>query len=139
MALVKSGFSGGDFFRPKDHLTAKAILIEPCSVRKSVNKFGAEQNYVTADISIFPDTPSLETGTPIVQLNATIGGGVLANDMAERIGDACIVQLAERENKKGTHPLVVGLDVDLAVAEAVEVYYNKREAKAEADLPDFLS
>lgn len=139
MALVKSGFSGGGFFRPKEYLQAKALLVEPISSAKRVNKYGAEQDHTTCDITVFTTEEQL-TGkaAPEVLTGVTIGGGVLATDMAGRIGTACIIKLAEAENKKGSVPLVVARDVDLAVGEAVEVYYNNREEARAAATPDFL-
>ena len=139
MALKRNGFTSGGFFTAKNYLQAKALLIEPKKAYQGAGYKGiGTRLYVQADVTVFADEESLTSGTPTEILLGVSINGVLADELEDKIGDAYPMTLASKENKKGDKPLTVPQDVDLAVGEAIEVYYNAREAKADAEVPDFL-
>lgn len=152
MALAKKDAIGGNlppFFKPENHGSDLALLIEPLGVREGVpGKFGP-RDHVRAKVSAFRTQESLDKGQPSLEGVFEINATVLARDLKEllenarKAGDsspALIATLNHYQPKGGGNKSWVfrqPTDVDYDKAAA---YYEAREAKMRAalsDVPDF--
>ena len=144
MALKTSGYSGsnggGDFFKPKEHLDHVALLIEPTGHRQVTSKkFGNEDTYTDANIVLFPTKNHLlGTEEPIELGGVTIGGGVLARNMSEEVGNSCFGRLVQKPSDKGNPFQCLEAIGDPAAVEAIEKYLVKRDKAIEDAVPSYL-
>lgn len=134
---------GGSFFKPADHMTVLALLVEPKSIQKNV-----ENNYqgsishrdeVTADVTIFNTSEALATGVPTsIQKNSTFTHGMLTSTLERIMGGATVAVVRKVPTKRGEG--FAFRDVDSTVEGQVAVYYTNREAartEALANVPSF--
>jgi hypothetical protein len=140
--LIDIPVQGGGWFKPKDNLTAPAILVEVHSFDRQRPTPNGPKDSVLADVTVFKDGGALQAGTPEVTKGQRIEQTILARDLETIVGGATIVRLEQVPPKKpGAHPAWVWRPVtDSGVRTAVVDYANKREAAAEqavADAPDF--
>ncbi|MCX5236255.1 hypothetical protein OG824_13700 [Streptomyces prunicolor] len=133
---------GGGWFKPKDNISAVAILLEVHSYEAQRATPNGPKNSILADVTIFQDAASLQAGTAQVTKGQRIEQTILARDLESIVGGATIVRLEQiPPTKPGAHPAWVWRPVtDAAVRNAVVAYAEKRAATAEAalaDAPDF--
>jgi hypothetical protein len=140
--LIDIPVQGGGWFKPKDNLSAPAILLEVHSFERQRPTPNGPKDSVLADVTVFQDGAALQAGTPQVTKGQRIEQTILARDLETIVGGATIVRLEQVPPKKpGAHPAWVWRPVtDAAVRNAVVAYAEKREKAAEeavADAPDF--
>lgn len=145
MAFVKpSAVSGGQpFFKPKDHRSAHALLIEPTRIDRDVpNTYkGVTKNRdeVIADVTIFATEAELASGKPSTELkNAKITNSMLTRAAERVIGGAMAARLNMIDTQAGSG--YVFDDLNSADEGLVEKFYDAREAAVSAAVdaaPDF--
>jgi hypothetical protein len=140
--LIDIPVQGGGWFKPKDNLSAPAILLEVHSFERQRPTPNGPKDSVLADVTVFQDGGALQAGTPQVTKGQRIEQTILARDLETIVGGATIVRLEQVPPKKpGAHPAWVWRPVtDAGVRNAVVAYAEEREKAAEeavADAPDF--
>lgn len=138
-----SDLGGGGFFKPADHMTALALLIEPKTIEKNVpnthNGQTRNRDEVVADISVFENQAALDAGQPTNVLGKVkVVHGMLSRDLEKILGGAMVGTVTKIPTKAGSG--YVFRDVDPAVEAIVGEYYNTREkavAEALASAPSF--
>lgn len=128
--------AGGTFFDAKDHLDDRAILLEPKRIVEGVpDNFnpGETITVVYADLAIFPDKRSLEEGSPVVLLDASIKSTILVKDIVEKgwLNKKAIVRV---EKPKRAY---VWRAPEGEVVEAVKNYAIARDEQRAKDAEDF--
>lgn len=140
MALVDAPVGGGGFFKPENHATDLALLIDVKQFKPNQkNEYQgviSHRDEVVADISVFKTSESLKAGKPSEILKgATIAQQVLAANLADLVGSSTIVIV-----KKPKRAWVWDVPTFEGAKAAVADYYAKREAEtaaAVADAPSF--
>ncbi|MGW1040059.1 hypothetical protein [Streptomyces sp. NPDC002547] len=140
--LIDIPVQGGGWFKPANHSSAVAILVEVHSFERQRPTPNGPKDSALADVTVFGDASALQSGTPDVTKGQRIEQTILARDLETIVGGATIVRLEQVPPKKpGQHPAWVWRPVtDAAIRTAVVEYANKREKAAEeavADAPDF--
>lgn len=125
-----SSVAGGSYFKPKEHESAIAILIEPKSIQKDVPNtykgITSNRDEVTARITVFNDQAALSNGTPSAEFDsAKITHGMLARAAERVIGGAMVARLEMIETQRGAGWAFQ--DVDGEVEAKAGEYYTKRE------------
>ena len=143
MFVNPSNFGGGGFFKPKDHNTALAILIEPKSIDYEVeNNYEGQVTYrdeVTADISVFATQADLEAGTPEVLKSYRVTHAGLTKPLERMLKSEQTAMVATLTQWKGRAWIWNDL-TDKVRLKQVEAFYTKREqdvAEAIDAAPDF--
>lgn len=144
MSLVKtSDFVGGAYFKPADHMTDIALLVEPKSIERNVpNEYQGRvtnRDEVTADITVFANTGAIESGTPTeIIKGAKVVHGMLTETLSKMLGEASVAIVAKIPTKRGSG--FVWRDASPDATAKVAAYYEGRAAALEAalaDVPDF--
>lgn len=138
-----SDYRGGSFFKPKEHFTTLALLIEPKDIEKGVpNEYRGKttlRDEVLADITVFRNQGEIDRGEPSeVMKSAKVVHGMLTSTLEKILGGAMVATVTEIETQNGSG--YVFRDVDSETEAAVGAYYDKREAAIEEalnDVPDF--
>ncbi|MEV4642790.1 hypothetical protein AB0J80_36160 [Actinoplanes sp. NPDC049548] len=142
-----SSYAGGAFFKPADHMTDLAILVEPKRIdREQPNTYQGKTTYrdeVTADITVFRTSESLEKGEPSeVIKGARIAYGMLTSTLDKILkqgaGGAIVSVIRKVPTRNGAG--YVFRDVEGSVLAQVAACADKREAalaEAVASAPDF--
>ena len=135
------GAGGAGFFTPDDHVHAVAFAIEAKNFRADVPnpKYGNTRNITTADVTIFRNMDELQgNGDPLVLERVQITQTYLALDLEPFIGKVAVRKLAKVAGAPGQNPSWKWRKLDIAVAELVVAYLEKREAALEdVELPSF--
>ncbi|MEU4155675.1 hypothetical protein [Actinoplanes sp. NPDC026670] len=145
--VAPSSFAGGSVFKPKDHISDVAFLIEPKSIaRQQPNTYQGKTTYrdeVTADITVFRTLESLEKGVPDEVIKATRVVHGMLSDTLEKVlaagpDNAVAVRLDKVPTQSGAG--FVWRDLDAEKAGLVGAYAEKREEAikaAVAEAPSF--
>lgn len=125
------------YFKPLDHMTALALLVEPKSIARNVPSEykGTVRNRdeVVADISIFENSGDINAKKPSNILKSVkVVHGMLTQALEHFIPDgAIVVQVTKVDTKNGSG--YVFRDVtDAEVLGAAKAYYDGRTAAAAA-------
>lgn len=144
MALSKpSEYAGASFFKPKDHQTDIALLIEPKSIERNVPSTykGVTRNRdeVLADITVFSNQAALDKGEPTGELkNTKVTHGMLTSTLEKILGGAMAGVVTKIPTQAGEG--YVFRDVSPEDEAKVEAYIEAREKAVEealANTPDF--
>lgn len=139
MFAKPSDYAGASFFKPKEHQTALALLIEPKTIERGVpstyNNQTRVRDEVIADISVFDNQHDLQTATPSKILKSTkITHGMLTSTVEKILGGAMVATVTTTATQAGNG--YVFRDVDPATEAAVASYYTAR-SEAAASAPSF--
>lgn len=134
-----SDYAGASFFKPLNHMTALALLVEPKSIaRDQPNTYKGKttnRDEVIADISIFDNQADLDSNTPSSILKSTkVVHGMLTSTLEKILGGAMVAIVQEIPTQNGSG--YVFRDVDPATEGKVGTYYANR-AEAAASAPSF--
>ncbi|MGW3323864.1 hypothetical protein [Streptomyces virginiae] len=140
--LIDIPVQGGGWFKPKDNVNAVAILVEVHQFERQRPTQNGPKDSILADVTVFQDAGSLQSGSPQVTKGQRIEQTILARDLETIVGGATIVRLEQvPPSKPGAHPAWVWRPItDATVRTAVIAYAENREKAAEAALagaPDF--
>lgn len=138
-----SDLGGGAFFKPADHMTDLALLIEPKRIDRNVESTyqgtSRLRDEVTADITVFKTQESLDKGEPTEVLKSVkVVHGMLTGSLEKVIDGAMLGIIRKIPTKGGSGYAFRDPEAD---AEAkVANYYTQREAaaaEAVAEAPSF--
>lgn len=134
-----SDYAGASFFKPGDHMTALALLLEPKTIERGVpstyNNQTRIRDEVIADVTIFGNQAALDSGVPTTILKSTkIAYGMLTSTLEKILGGAMVATVTKVQTKNGNG--YVFRDVDPLVEGKVADYYTSRSA-AVAAAPSF--
>lgn len=128
---------GGSFFKPADHDSDVALLIEVERFARQEPTPHGPKDTAYATITSFPTASSLKDGSGAVNYTQIIRQTVLARDLEPLVGKATIVKLDKAApSKPGQNGAWVWRQVDSETRDAVVVYVTEREAKAAAEAAD---
>lgn len=138
-----SDLGGGSFFKPADHMTALALLVEPKRIDKNVESTyqGTTRlrDEVTADITVFKTQEALEKGEPNEVLKSVkVAHGMLTGSLEKVMGGAMLGIVRKVPTKSGSG--YAFRDVESDHEALVANYYTQREAaaaEAVAEAPSF--
>jgi hypothetical protein len=138
-----SDYAGNSFFKPAEHMTDLAILVEPKSIERGVpstyNGNTRMRDEVLADISVFSDQGALDKGEPSkVMKNCKVVHGMLTSTLEKILGGATVAIVTKIPTEKGEG--FVFRDVDSDTENKVGAFFDAREAEVAAALeavPDF--
>ena len=132
MALKTKTKGGGAYFKAKDYLKAKAILIEPHEYLKDQpnGNFPGVRDVVIADVTVFPTIDSLRGESEVAFMpRVKISGGGLTSDLEGEEGEQLAYRLELKPSKTpGYQAYPVWRELDDAVADLVAEYLEKRDA-----------
>lgn len=135
---------GSSYFKPEEHKTAVALLVEPKSVQRDVpNTYAGvtkNRDEVTADVTVFATAADLAAGNGRELKGVTVTHGGITNRLKNAIGESIVGALGKKQFEKAPAPAWVIDDVDDATFDKVAAYYEAREAAVKAALdsvPDF--
>lgn len=138
-----SDLGGGSYFKPADHMTDLALLVEPKRVDKDVastyNGVTRNRDEVTADITIFKTQESLDKGEPSEVLKSVkVVHGMLTSSLEKVMNGAMLGIVRKIPTQAGSGYAFRDVEAD---AEAkVANFYTAREsaaAAAVAEAPSF--
>lgn len=126
-----SDLGGSGFFKPAEHMTALALLVEPKTIEKNVpnthNGQTRNRDEVLADISVFENQAALDSGQPTsIFQKVKVTHGMLTRDLEKILGGAMVGTVTKIQTKAGAG--YVFRDVDSTVEGIVGNYYTNREA-----------
>jgi hypothetical protein len=132
-----SEFAGGAFFKPGDHMTDLALLLEPKAIDKEVkSEYKGNVRYrdeVTCDISVFATSESLDKGEPTtIMKNCRVVHGMLTSTIERIIGGAMVATVTKVSTKAGEG--YVFRDVNPDTESKVGAYFSKRAEEVAANL-----
>lgn len=134
-ASIGGGY--GDFFRPKEHASAYAIIFEPKGVRPGVETQWGPKDYTDADVTIFLSQAEVEQGKPsTVMPNATTEGNI-GRSLAGLVGRVSVGKLGQVPTKRGNPAWIIEALPQETVTGLVK-YLEDRNAAQQEELPDFL-
>jgi hypothetical protein len=139
MFAKPSDFAGASYFKPAEHMTDLALLIEPKSVAKNVpstyNNQTRNRDEVIADIAVFSNQAELDSGNPgKVMKSCKIVHGMLTSTAEKLVGQAFVATVQKIPTQAGSG--YVFRDVDSASEAKVGAYYSAR-TEAAANAPGF--
>lgn len=140
-----SAYTGGEFFKPADHMNDIALLVEPKRIDRGVentyNDKTTLRDEVYADITVFATSEAVETRRPTTVLeNARVVHGMLTDLLAQILGSAMVAIVRKIPTRKGQG--YAFRDVDPDIEAAVTAYLDGREravaaAISSGDMPSF--
>jgi hypothetical protein len=132
-----SEFAGGTFFKPAEHMTDIALLIEPKKIDRGVpNTYNGKttmRDEVTADITVFATSEALDTGTPTEVMKSAKVVHTMLTSTLERLIDNAMVAVVRRVPTRSGSGFAFR-DVEPAIESAVSAFYEQREAAVAAAL-----
>lgn len=134
-----SDYAGASFFKPGDHMSDLALLIEPKTIERQVPSTyqgnTRVRDEVLADISVFENQAALESGTPSkIMKSAKVVHGMLTSTLEKILGGAMVATVTKVQTKAGSG--YVFRDVDAATEGQVAAYFTAR-SEAVAAAPSF--
>ena len=143
MLAKPSEFAGASFFKPAEHMTDLALLIEPKSVDKNVPSTykGTTRNRdeVICDITVFANQAALDKGEPTSEMKSTkVTHGMLTSTVEKILGGAMVATVTKIPTQAGEG--YVFRDVSPETEAKVGAYYEGREKAVEdalASAPGF--
>lgn len=145
----KGGLAGSEFFKPKEHANAAAILIEVKRTEAQVMVPGhpewGPKDYVHADISVFNTEAEVQNKVPNhVFLNGRIEGNLAASMLRGGYGpgDVDVARISQRDTNKG-NAAWIWVEISPANQAFVAEYLSERDASvasalADDDTPDWM-
>lgn len=138
-----SDLGGGAYFKPADHMTALALLVEPKRIDKDVESTyqGTTRlrDEVVADITVFKTQESLDKGEPSEVLKSVkVVHGMLTGSLEKVMGGAMLGIVRKIPTKGGSG--YAFRDVEGSHEALVANYFTQREAaaaEAVAEAPSF--
>lgn len=139
MFAKPSDYAGASFFKPKEHQTDLALLVEPKTIERNVpseyNGQVRNRDEVICDISVFENQADLENGRPSKILKSTkVVHGMLTSTVEKILGGAMVATVTMVQTKAGSG--YVFRDVDGETEAKVGAYYTSR-SEAVAAAPSF--
>lgn len=146
MALSRaSDLAGGTYFKPADHSSALALLVEPLRLDKDVpyqpfDKTApmSTRDELTANLTIFPNQDAVDGKVePVILKGAVFTHSMLVGSLSKIIGDAMIGVIRRVPTKAGSG--YAFRDADPGTDAKVTAYYEGRDAAvaaAIAEAPD---
>lgn len=138
-----SDLAGGSFFKPADHMTDLALLVEPKRIDKDVestyNNVTRKRDEVVADVTVFKTQESLDRGEPTEVLKSVkIAHGMLTGSLEKVMGGAMLGVIRKVPTRNGSGYAFRDVEAD-AEAKVATYYANRESALAEAmdDAPEF--
>ena len=145
--MAKRVTGSSNFLSPADHMSAKAILVEPIKLLKDQESTYQGKTRIrdegVADFTIFGTQESVDTGVPTDILKAhKVGQKVLAREIGENIGEQLVCVLKKVPMGEGTGYVFRSKEEDVSndTFAKVEAYIEKRDAEVQSamdDAPDF--
>jgi hypothetical protein len=134
-----SDYAGASFFKPAQHQTDLALLIEPKTIDRQVpSTFGTQtrvRDEVIADITVFSDQNALDKGEPTTILKSTkVTHGMLTSTLEKILGGAMVATVTKVPTQAGSG--YVFRDVEPATEAKVGAYFTSR-SEAIAAAPGF--
>lgn len=134
-----SDYAGNSFFKPKEHQTDLAILVEPKTIEKNVpstyNGTTRVRDEVIADITVFSNQGALDNGQPSkIMKSCKVVHGMLTSTLEKILGGAMVATVTTTQTQAGSG--YVFRDVDDQTEAKVGAYYTARSAAA-ASAPSF--
>lgn len=132
---------GGGFLKPRQYLTALALLVEPVSIRHNVpntykGRSVGERDVITADITVFSNQADLAPGAkPEVLKGVAIDKPGLTRPLEKIIGGAMMGIPALGMSDNGEFFKWDNV-TDPEVAQAVTDYLERREAAVASAVED---
>lgn len=135
MFAKPSDYAGASFFKPKEHQTDLALLIEPKTIAKNVpstyNNQTRNRDEVIADISVFSNQAALDSATPTqVMKSCKVVHGMLTSTLEKILGGAMVGVVTTTTTQAGSG--YVFRDVDSETEAKVGTYFTNRSAAAAA-------
>jgi hypothetical protein len=139
MFAKPSDYAGNSYFKPGDHMSDLALLIEPKTIDRNVESTFNNQtrlrDEVIADISVFDNQAALESGTPSAIMKSTkVVHGMLTSTLEKILGGAMVATVTKVQTQAGSG--YVFRDVDPATEAQVGAFYSAR-TEAVAAAPSF--
>lgn len=139
MFAKPSDYAGASFFKPAEHMTDLALLIEPKTIERGVpstyNNQTRIRDEVIADISVFSNQGDLDNAKPSKVLKSTkIVHGMLTSTVEKILGGAMVATVQKIPTQAGSG--YVFRDVDAGTEAKVGAYYTAR-SEAAAAAPSF--
>jgi hypothetical protein len=139
-----SAFSNGTFLPAQELLNSNAIvLLEPRSIRRDVpHTFQgrtSQRDEVTARVTVFATTSSLDDGAPTQVIDPCIVAYSMITSTLEQVMGGAIAGYVRRTATKSGSGFVLR-DLEVATEAQVAAYIESREAEvvsALADVPSF--
>lgn len=128
---------GGEYFKPKEHASAYAIIFEPKEYRPDVPSQWGPKNYIDGDITIFLSAAEVEQGKPSTIMPGATVEGNLARSLSGLVGRVSVGKLGQVPTKKGNPAWTIEALPQETVA-GLAKYLEAREAAKQEELPDFL-
>ena len=134
-----SDYTGASFFKPAEHMTDLALLIEPKTIERNVpSTYGGQtrvRDEVIADITVFSNQAALDEKKPSQIIKSTkVTHGMLTSTLEKILGGAMVATVTKVATKGGSG--YVFRDAPASTEEAVGAYYGAR-AEAAAAAPSF--
>jgi hypothetical protein len=134
-----SDYAGNSFFKPKEHQTDLAILVEPKTIEKNVpstyNGTTRVRDEVIADITVFSNQGALDNGQPSkIMKSCKVVHGMLTSTLEKILGGAMVATVTTTQTQAGSG--YVFRDVDDQTEAKVGAYYTAR-SEAAASAPSF--
>lgn len=138
-----SEFTGGSYFKPAEHMNDLALIVEPKRIDKNVeNNYQGAISYrdeVTADVTVFTTTDSLEKGEPSqVMKDVKIVHGMLTSNLERNMGGVTLAVIRKVPTKRGSGYGFRDVEDSNVEAQAA-AYFTSREEKVEAALAEVPS
>lgn len=132
-----SDYAGASFFKPAEHMTDLALLIEPKTIARQVpstyNGQTRMRDEVISDITVFADQAALNSGEPTkVMKSCKIVHGMLTSTVEKILGGAMVATVTKTQTQAGSG--YVFRDVDNPTEQAVAKFYEQREAEVSSAL-----
>jgi hypothetical protein len=139
MFAKPSDYAGNSYFKPANHMSDLALLVEPKTIDRNVESTYNNQtrlrDEVIADISVFENQAALESGTPTSVMKSTkVVHGMLTSTLEKILGGAMVATVTKIQTQAGSG--FVFRDVDAATEAQVGAYYSAR-SEAVAAAPSF--
>lgn len=134
-----SDYAGNSFFKPAEHMTDLAVLLEPKTIEKNVPSTyqgtTRVRDEVIADITVFANQSALDNGTPTkIMKSCKVVHGMLTSTLEKILGGAMVATVTKTQTQNGSG--YVFRDVDDATEGKVGAYYTAR-SEAVAAAPSF--
>lgn len=132
--------TGGRYFKPGDHATDVALLVEPKEFEadRPGKKYGPK-DAIHADVTYFGSHNELDEGKGVEEYGTIIQGVALVRDLKPLIGKATVAVITKVPTDNGS--AWVWRQPSQDVIEKVVAYAKERDAALEAakdEMPDFM-
>ena len=136
MQIGSFNTGGGDWFKPAEHSSALALLIEPLGI-VTKNIKGSDVEVLSANIWEFPTMESLSAGEPVAYSDVAMTQRAIVNGCRDREGMLIgPFRLGQKPSKNGNPMWVANMlaPSDTGYAEAV-AFMERMVSASEASVP----